>query len=82
MIRISISAAAFEAIKAALPIGSVAYESEVQLAAPFPHIRSAILNKSQPRTTKPTPQISMTEATAFSPFFFYRTPTTLAPDSK
>ena len=36
------------------------------IAAPFPHIRSAILKTSQPRVAKPTPQKSMTETTAFS----------------
>ena len=38
------------------------------IAAPFPHIRSAILKTSQPRVAKPTPQKSMTETTAFSYF--------------
>ena len=32
--------------------------------APFLHISLAILNTSQPRAAKPTPQKSMTEATA------------------
>ena len=35
---------------------------------PFPHIRSAILNTSQPRMAKPTPHKSMTETTASSYF--------------
>jgi hypothetical protein len=38
---------------------------------PFPHIRAAILKTSQPRAAKPTPQKSMTEATAFSFCFLH-----------
>jgi len=47
-------------------------------AAPFRHIRSAILKMSQPRTAKPTAQKSITELTAIPfPLFtqclrFYR----------
>ena len=42
---------------------------EAGCAAPFLHIRSAILKISQPRTVKPTPQKSMTDTIAF-PFCF------------
>ena len=42
---------------------------EAACAAPFLHIRSAILKTSQPRAPKPMPQKSMTDTTAF-PFRF------------
>jgi hypothetical protein len=38
-------------------------------AAPFLHIRSAILKTSQPRAAKPTPQKSTRDTIAF-PFYF------------
>ena len=57
------------ATPAATMVMMVPHRLEAACAAPFLHIRSAILKTSQPRAAKPTPQKSMTDTTGF-PFRF------------
>ena len=57
------------ATPAATMVMMVPHRLEAACAAPFLHIRSAILKTSQPRAAKPTPQKSKTDTTGF-PFRF------------
>jgi hypothetical protein len=57
------------ATAAAAMVTILPHRLEAGCAAPFLHIRSAILKISQPRAVKPTPQKSMTDTIAF-PFCF------------
>ena len=65
------------ATPAATMVIMLPHRLEAACAAPFLHIRSAILKTSQPRAAKPTPQKSMTDTTGF-PFCFSQDPYALS----